>query len=341
MSKKMFDFCIGNPPYNDERGENGRQPPVYHRFMDACQNVADCTELITPARFLFNAGQTPKEWNKRKLNDKHFKVLKYESDASKIFPNTEIKGGVTITLDDRNRFFNPIGVFIEYDSLKSILDKVRDKGEDSMSMIITGAVPYRYTETLKEEHPEYVKLCGDSFDLRTNTLDNLYDKLYFSKKINEDYVGIFGLYKKKRTTLWIDSRYVSGPSNFKKYKVLLGKAQGSGNFGEVFSEPVDGKPNIGHTQSFVSIGEFNTENEMINAKKYLKTKLCRCLLSILRKTPDIPPYKWKYVPLQDFTDHSDIDWSKPIPEIDQQLYRKYGLSDEEIDFIETHVKEMK
>lgn len=64
------------------------------------------------------------------------------------------------------------------------------------------------------------------------------------------------------------------------------------------------------------------------------------MLGILKITQDNPPEKWKYVPLQDFTSNSDIDWSKSIPEIDQQLYRKYGLSREEIDFIETHVKEM-
>ncbi len=64
------------------------------------------------------------------------------------------------------------------------------------------------------------------------------------------------------------------------------------------------------------------------------------LLGILKITQDNPPEKWKYVPLQDFTSSSDIDWSKSIAEIDQQLYAKYDLSDEEIDFIETHVKEM-
>ena len=64
MSKKFFDFCIGNPPYQGANDKNGRQPPVYHQFMDASYQVAKCVELITPARFLFNGGQTPKAWNK-------------------------------------------------------------------------------------------------------------------------------------------------------------------------------------------------------------------------------------------------------------------------------------
>lgn len=88
-----FDFCIGNPPYQEEIENNGRQSPVYNYFMDAAYEIADCTELITPGRFLFDAGQTPKAWNQKMLNDKHFGVLQYEPDGSLIFPNTDIKGG--------------------------------------------------------------------------------------------------------------------------------------------------------------------------------------------------------------------------------------------------------
>jgi len=65
------------------------------------------------------------------------------------------------------------------------------------------------------------------------------------------------------------------------------------------------------------------------------------MLGILKITQDNPPEKWKYVPLQDFTSKSDIDWSKSVAEIDKQLYKKYKLSKEEIEFIESHVKEMK
>lgn len=91
--KKLFDFVIGNPPYQSENSLNGRQPPVYNTFMDAADDVANVVELITPARFLFNAGQTPKAWNQKKLNDSHFKILKYYSEANEVFANTEIKGG--------------------------------------------------------------------------------------------------------------------------------------------------------------------------------------------------------------------------------------------------------
>ena len=101
-----------------------------------------------------------------------------------------------------------------------------------------------------------------------------------------------------------------------------------------------GSPKVGQTQSFVSIGNLQTIKEAENLRKYLQCKLTRSLLGILKTTQDITPEKWKYVPLQDFAEKSCIDWSKPISDIDQQLYRKYGLDETEVNFIESHIKEM-
>ncbi len=74
--------------------------------------------------------------------------------------------------------------------------------------------------------------------------------------------------------------------------------------------------------------------------KYIQTKFCRAMLSTLKVTQHNPKNTWKNVPLQDFTDKSDIDWSQSISDIDKQLYKKYGLEKKEIDFIDTHVKPM-
>ena len=90
----------------------------------------------------------------------------------------------------------------------------------------------------------------------------------------------------------------------------------------------------------MSIGCFETETEAKNLEKYVQTRFVRVLVGILKVTQHLTPSTWAHVPLQDFTPASDIDWSKSIPEIDQQLYRKYGLDQSEIDFIESHVKEM-
>ena len=127
--------------------------------------------------------------------------------------------------------------------------------------------------------------------------------------------------------------------------MILPKSNGSGAIGEVLStpligEPLIGEPLIGYTQSFISIGALDTKNEAEALLKYVKSKFMRTMLGVLKVTQDNNKSVWKYVPLQDFTAHSDIDWSKSVAEIDRQLYRKYDLTADEIEFIETHVKEM-
>ena len=97
---------------------------------------------------------------------------------------------------------------------------------------------------------------------------------------------------------------------------------------------------VGHTESFLSIGKFEAETEATACLKYIKSKFARTMLGALKVTQDNPRETWANVPMQDFTSSSDIDWSVSIPEIDQQLYKKYGLSADEINFIKTAIKPM-
>ena len=99
-------------------------------------------------------------------------------------------------------------------------------------------------------------------------------------------------------------------------------------------------PLVGATETFLSIGGFDTKNEADACLQYIKTKFARAMLGVLKITQATTRDKWAKVPLQDFTSNSDIDWSQSIADIDQQLYKKYGLSEEEIQFIESKVKEM-
>ena len=106
--------------------------------------------------------------------------------------------------------------------------------------------------------------------------------------------------------------------------------------------PVLGKsivagPGVGCTQTFITIGQFDTQLEADNCNKYINTKFVRALLSTLKVTQHNPPQTWSNVPLQDFTSNSDIDWTQPIQCVDLQLYRKYGLTDKEIQFIEDNI----
>lgn len=140
--------------------------------------------------------------------------------------------------------------------------------------------------------------------------------------------------------MFIRRDYVEQHENLEKWKVILPKSNGSGAIGEVLSTPLIGQPLIGHTQTFISIGAFENEIEAKNCLNYIKTKFARAMLGILKATQDNPKSTWKFVPLQDFTKNSDIDWTKSVHEIDVQLYKKYSLDEKEKNFIETHVEEM-
>jgi len=100
-----FDVIIGNPPYQDETiGDNKTYaPPIYHKFLEESYKLSNKVEMIHPARFLFNAGSTPKAWNRKMLSDKSLKVIKYFEDSSMVFPNTDIKGGIVITYRDADK----------------------------------------------------------------------------------------------------------------------------------------------------------------------------------------------------------------------------------------------
>ena len=128
--------------------------------------------------------------------------------------------------------------------------------------------------------------------------------------------------------------------NLSKWKVLVGAASGAGVFGETISPPMIIEPMQGYTQTYIGIGAFDTKQEAENADKYVKTKFTRTMLGILKITQHNDIGTWRLIPLQDFTTNSDIDWSKSISEIDKQLYAKYGLTDDEITFIENHVNDM-
>lgn len=342
-NKMKFDFVIGNPPYQEEQeGDNKTfAPPIYNKFMDAAYEVAERVELIHPARFLFDAGSTPKAWNEKMLNDVHFKVLYYEPDSSAIFPTTDIKGGVVISYRDSEKDFGAIRVFTKYEELRSMLHKIREV--KPLSDIVFSRTAYRLTETLHTDFPNAVNQLskGHAYDMSTNIFERV-PQVFFDEKPNngKEYIQILGREGNDRVLKYIRRDYVNQVENLDKYKVILPKANGTGTLGEVLSTPIIGKPAIGHTETFISIGCFNTENEADNLLKYIKGKFCRTMLGTLKITQDNTRQAWRMVPLQDFTPSSDIDWSKPIPEIDRQLYAKYGLSESEIEFIESHVKEM-
>lgn len=339
-----FDVVIGNPPYQ-ETGE-ARDEPIYHFFIDEAIKIADKSILITPARFLFKAGQTPKNWMEKMLEDKHLKVQFYELKSGKVFTGTDIMGGVAITYRDADKDLGPIGVFTIFESLNSIVKKVEKHPDfETFSDLVYPQGIYRFSNQLFSDYPNAENLQGKGTKNKIVSKSLTQLDFVFKNKEEKDHVALLGRIGSERVYRYINKKYLNLPETFENYNVFVPEANGSGALGEVLStpligEPLIGEPLIGHTDTFLSIGNFKTKFEADACIKFIKTKFARVLLGVLKVTQHNSRKTWYYVPLQDFTVNSDIDWTQSVADINRQLYQKYNLSPEEIAFIETHVREM-
>ncbi len=333
-----IDAIIGNPPYQVMIEGNGRAKPIYHLFIDLASQLAQRVSLITPARYLFNAGFTPTEWNNKVLNDRHFRVVTYKADSTEVFPSVDIKGGVAVMYRDSKQDFGKIGTFKAYPELDKIANKVETQREQSLVEIIYAESSYRF-DTSKPEIERLVteRLCGDK-----KIISNIFDKLpdLFTEEQRLETIGVYGRSKGGRCLRYADRSLFEEHPNLDKHKVIVPESNGSGAIGEVLSTPLIGEPLIGVTQTFLTIGAFDTRGEAEACLKYIKTKFARTMLGILKATQHNPKDTWRLVPLQDFTPASDIDWTQSVADIDRQLYCKYGLEESEIAFIEKKVRAM-
>ena len=205
-------------------------------------------------------------------------------------------------------------------------------------VIQSGQMPTEDQQKKMQDFAEKLQGKGTKNKIVSKSLQVL-DFAFSDKEFNNS-VKLLGRIGNDRVYRYIKKDYLDLPEIFEKYNILVPEANGSGAIGEVLSTPLIGEPLIGHTDTFLSIGAFDTVSEAENCLKYVKTKFCRAMLGVLKITQHNSRNTWLKVPLQDFTSTSDIDWSQSIAEVDQQLYKKYGLSEEEIQFIESKVKEM-
>lgn len=362
-SKEMinFDAVVGNPPYMETTDVSNRQNPIYHYFYDIAEALSGLYTLISPARFLFNAGLTPATWNHKMLNDRHLQVTYYTSDSTTCFPNTAINGGVAILKRNTAEEHNPIVLFLPDENLRSIASKFDPTNPNNLKSIVFGGrsdlkfndvflrdypdSPKDRLSFIQQTRPAVLKLGpNEEYELKSSTFEAL--PYAFKDYVDDtsDYYHLLGIINNKRTWKYASKRYMSPrypeKNNIDKYKVFISEADGAaGQVGNPVPARIIGKSEIGRpgdssTSSFISIGAFNTEVEATNCAKYLRTKFMRCLLGIQKITQHNPPSVWAYIPIQDFTSGSDINWSQSIELIDQQLYNKYGFDVFEISFIE-------
>lgn len=333
-----FNAVVSNPPY--QVGVN--KEPLYHHFISIGMEIGDLGTLIHPGRFLFNAGKTPKAWNQKMLNDEHFKVVKYWKKSDEVFDAVDIKGGVAVTMWDKQNVIGPIGTFVLHDELRTIQEKVESLGEESFSKLVYSRDLYQLTELFYKENPELEgrQSKGHRFDLGT-TAFSLFPEVFSDEKpAGDGYALVVGRENDKRIAKWIKKEYLKLPDNFESYKIAFPVANGSGKFGESLSDPFVCGPYCAQNTTFLSAGNFYTLFEAQSCLKYVKTKFARCMLGIFKVTQHTTREAWRAVPLQNFTQQSDINWDLAIPELDAALYQKYNLTRDEIEFIESNVSAM-
>ena len=325
-----------------DQGQGTGAGPIYHHFIDLAMAIAPQGTLIHPARCLFNAGKTPRAWNERILQDRHFQVIGYWPNSMDIFPSADVRGGIAISYWNRQMDFGEIGIFTPFDELRQILDRVKCTNPTPLSDIIAPRECYRLTLALYEEHPDMEgrQSAGHKYSLGANVFEIFPELFHDAAPEGEMSARIYGRSNNQRCYKWCKRSYIFSHDNFERYKVIIPEANGSGIIGEVLSTPLIGAPFVGYTGSFIGIGHFETESEAAACLKYVKTKFARTLLGTLKVTQHNTREAWQNVPLQDFTSPSDIDWSLSVAEIDQQLYAKYHLAPEEIAFIEERVRPM-
>lgn len=342
-----FDVIIGNPPYQmSDGGAAASAMPIYQKFVkQAIELGAKYISMIMPSRWML-CGKGLDDFREFMINNESFRKLSDFLDPKECFPHNDIKGGVCFFLYDRDyigqtditvhtangetkslRYLkeDDMDIYVRYSELITIMQKVQGNSSVMLDTIVSPSKPYGFRgETM---------VSAKKYGLPE----------FCDKEIGGGY-KIFGLgEKKERMWKYLPQDYPFPKKSpcIDKYKVFIAKAYGCGAIGEVPSTPVLSTPGEVCTETFIEIGPFETAIEAANVIKYIKTKFFRALVGIQKQTQDATRKVYRFVPIQDFTPNSDIDWNDNINGLDSQLFKKYNLNKEEIDFIKKNISEMK
>jgi site-specific DNA-methyltransferase (adenine-specific) len=323
VSKMKFDVVVGNPPYQIEDGGASRSAtPIYQHFVNQAFRLKPrYVSMIIPSRW-FAGGKGLDSFRAQMLESTNFKKLVDFPNASELFPSVEIKGGVCYFLwdekydgpcevftfqngsmgDASTRLLGEHGdVFIRFNEALPILEKVREKSSKYVDEIVGARKPFGMPTNFKE----------------------------FISKENKNSLSIYAnggkfLVEKKNVTSnqqWVD-----------KWKVLTSNGYGAGEGypHQIIGVPILAEPGSCCTETYIVCGVFDTEQEAKNFEKYMRTKFFRFLVALRKNTQHVTQSRFKFVPLLDMSK----SWT------DEKLYKTFNLSSEEIDFIDSIVREM-
>lgn len=343
IKSMKFDAIVGNPPYQQMDGGAGASAvPVYNRFVDIAKILnPNYISMIMPARW-FAGGRGLDKFRRDLISDKHIAVLHDFVNARDVFTNVEIKGGICYFLWD-NSSESPADIYLHEDFTSPPLHSIRylQNADDDIYVRDMRLLPIK--EKAKGDSFETIVSSMKPYGLRGDVFANphKYGLPEMSPYNKPDGILIHGLVDLKRTLKRVSPDYpLPITTNLNAYKIFIPRNYGSGKLSENVFTTILAGPGEACTETFIQIGPFAGALERDNCNKYLKTKFLRILVGIRKQDQGAGRDVYRYVPMQDFTEKSDIDWTKSIDEIDQQLYRKYGITEEEIAFINSMIRPM-
>lgn len=321
-----FDVIVGNPPYQlsdggDQEGEKtrGGAIPLYHKFVAQAKKLnPQYLVMIIPSRW-FAGGRGLDDFRSEMLNDKRLSVLVDYPIAADVFPGIKLNGGACYFLwekdhigkckvvsciddktDEMTRNLNEFETFVRFNKAIPILNKILKIFFEPLSKMVSSQKP---------------------FGLRT-----------FERPTGK---GKIKLYANKETGLIEEKDLTRGKELLNKWKILLSRGYGEGGEARpyprmVIGRPIIAEPNSACTETYLVIGQFNNKNEAENLAFFLQTKFVRFMIALKKNTQDIISDRFDFVPIQDFTEK----WT------DEKLNKKYGLTKEEIAFIESMIRPM-
>jgi len=333
-----FDVIIGNPPYqmSDGGGTGDSAKPIYQHFVRQAKKIGPhFLIMITPSRWM-KGGKGLDDYRKEMIEDTQIRIIYDFEDAKECFAGLHIDGGVSYFLwekdykgevdyyyKSRDGISNFSQRYLKNDLTEtvirdfrqmSIIKKAFSKGENNFNKIVSSRNPYGFYADLFNDPDKYPEV-----DLQLNTF--------------KDYIKIYGVKGKKggakRTIGYVNPKAISKENDsLKKYKLFFSKAYMTTS--TVPPEIIIGEPNTISTETFLQIGTFDNKDTAMKCLEYIKTKFFRALLFYNRHSLNISRESFSLIPLQDFKE----DWT------DEKLYKKYGLTYDEIDFIESMIKPM-
>ena len=319
----QFDVIIGNPPYQLETDGYGNQArPIYHQFVvQAKQLDPHYLVMVTPSRW-FSGGMGLSDFRESMLSDKRMRRIVDYPKLYEGFPGVKIRGGISYFIWDRDyngpcemqtiwdgeptgpavaRYLDAYDILVRRNESVSILEKVRAKGEPTLDARVSSQKPFGLATNFKAKP--------------TNAGMRSPVKLFANQRIAWT----------ERADIPINSGWID------EWKVLMTRIQGTSAAVETkfLSKPIIAEPGTACTETYLVAGHFESETEAIDYATYLRTRFVRFLVSLRKSTQDALRPVYTFVP--------DLPLNKEWT--DAKLYKRYGLSKEEIAFIESQVAE--